>query len=94
MRSWASTFTNAYEIVEQARPFWLRKRGQLSLQEGSGVVDHIVVYEDFDRLGDPEQLRLIPAMNVLEIEYYSPGRAIPLGPPDHPHGAIIVRTKR
>ena len=92
--SWSTTFSNAYDIVEQLRPQWLRKRGTISLNQSSGVVDHIVVYEDHSRLGDPESLRAIAAQDVLEIEFFSPGRAIPMGPPDHPHGAIVVWTKK
>ena len=90
---WGSTFSSAYQIVEQLRPQWLRQRGNVSLSPGSGPVDYIVVYEDRNRMGDPEVLRTISAQNVKEIQHYSTGEAIQFGPPDHPHGAIVVRTK-
>jgi hypothetical protein len=88
-----STYISAYQIVEQLRPHWLQKRGTVSLNPESGMVDYIVVYEDRNRMGDPEALRGIAAQNVSEIQRYSTGDAIPFGPPDHPHGAIVVRTK-
>jgi len=90
---WGPTFSSAYHIVEQLRPNWLRKRGTVSLSSSSGLVDYVVVYEDRNRMGDPESLRRISAQNVLEIQHYSTGEAIQFGPPDHPHGAIVVRTK-
>ena len=90
---WGSTFSSAYQIVEQLRPQWLRKRGTVSLTSSSGLVDYIVVYEDRNRLGTPDELRRIAAQQVKEIQRYTPGEAIQFGPPDHPHGAIVVRTK-
>ncbi len=91
--AWGSTFSSAYQIVEQLRPHWLRQRGNVSLSPSSGLPDYIVVYEDHNRMGNPDELRRIPAQNVLEIQRYSTGEAIQFGPPDHPHGAIVVRTK-
>lgn len=90
---WGPTFSNAYQLVEQLRPHWLLQRGNVSLNPGSGMVDYVVVYEDRNRLGDPDELRTIAAQNVKEIQHYSTGEAIQFGPPDHPHGAIVVRTK-
>ncbi len=93
IEEWGSTFSSAYQIVEQLRPHWLRKRGTVRLDPNSGDIDYIVIYEDRNRMGDPEALRTIAAQNVREIQRYSSGAAIRFGPPDHPHGAIIVRTK-
>jgi len=90
---WAPSFSNAYQMVDQLRPQWLVKRGTVSLTPESGMVDYIVVYEDRNRLGDPEALRAIPAQNIRSIQRFSAGEAIPFGPPDHPHGAIVVWTK-
>ena len=92
IQEWGSTFSSAYQIVEQLRPHWLRKRGKVSLDPNS-TTDYIVVYEDRNRMGDPDVMRTMPAQNVREIQRYSSGEAIRFGPPDHPHGAIMVRTK-
>lgn len=89
---WSSRFPTAYHLVEQLRPQWMRKRGRVSLRGGE-FLDFVVVYEDENRLGDPESLRLIPSQTVLEIQHYTAGEAIQFGPPDHPHGAIVVRTR-
>lgn len=93
IEKWGPTFSSAYQMVEQLRPHWLQKRGTVSLSPGSSMVDYIVIYEDRNRMGDPEALKTIAAQNVKEIQRYTTGEAIQFGPPDHPHGAIVVRTK-
>jgi len=87
------TFANAYEVVEHLRPQWLIKRGTVNIGQSRDFLDYVVVYEDRNRIGDPDALRGIAAVTVLSMKYLSPGEAIPLGPPDHPHGAIVVYTR-
>jgi hypothetical protein len=87
------TFANAYEIVEHLRPQWFNRRGTVNIGGSNDFLDFVVVYEDRNRVGDENSLRGIPAVTVFSLRYLTPGEAIPLGPPDHPHGAIVVYTR-
>jgi len=90
---WGSIFSNAYQIVEQLRPQWLRQGGEHAPTPGPGMIDYIVVYEDRTPMGDPDVLRTIPAQSVREIQRYRTGESLEFSPPDHPYGTIVVRTR-
>ncbi len=91
------TFSNAYEIVRQFRPQWLRKRGQATLSpvnsDGDDFLDYVAVYVDNILAGDPDALQSVSVLSVLEIEHYNTAQAQRLGSRSHPHGAIVVRTR-
>lgn len=84
----ASQYSNAYEIVQNLRPQWLRKRGRHSIyNEGT-----IVVYLDDIRYGSPEALREISAEGVRSIQFLGAAQASNRYGLDHDHGAILVKT--
>lgn len=60
---------NAYDIVRQLRPQWLRSRGPMSVMEPQGELPS--VYVDNMRYGDLEVLQDIPIIEILEIRFIS-----------------------
>ena len=60
---------NAYEIVEQLRPQWLRQRGPTSFMAPQG--ERPAVFVDNIRYGDLEVLRDIPLIEIREIRFVS-----------------------
>jgi hypothetical protein len=58
---------DAYGVVKQLRPQWLRSRGAMSLRLGVGELP--VVYVDDLRAGDLLTLQTIPIIEVAEIRY-------------------------
>ncbi len=58
---------NAYDIVQQLRPQWLRVRGPTSLMEPQGELP--AVYVDNVRYGDLEVLRDIPLIEIRELRF-------------------------
>lgn len=84
----ASQYANAYEIVQNLRPHWLRKRGRQSIyNEGT-----IVIYLDEMRYGGPDALREINGSNIRSIQFLSAAQASSRFGLDHNHGAILVKT--
>ena len=60
---------NAYDIVRQLRPQWLRSRGPTSVMEPQGELPS--VYVDNMRYGDLLVLQDIPLAEILEIRFIS-----------------------
>lgn len=58
---------DAYGVVEQLRPQWLRARGVMSLRLGVGELP--VVYVDDLRFGDILTLQTLPIIEIAEIRY-------------------------
>ena len=82
--------SNAYTVIEDLRPIWLRKRGSTSfLQEGQ-----IRVYQDGVSLGGVENLRNIHPDNIEYIEFLDARQANFRYGSGHEHGAIMVNTRR
>ena len=79
---------NALDIVRSERPQWLFRRGARTV---SGESD-IVIYLDGTRLGGPEMLAEIPAINVDRMRFYSEREAQFRWGVGHLHGAIEVIT--
>lgn len=84
----ATTHVNALQVVESERPQWLFRRGARTV---SGDTD-IVVYLDGARIGGPEVLANIPAINVERMRFYSEREAQFRWGVGHLHGAIEVIT--
>lgn len=83
-------YSTAYDVVQNLRPLWLRKRGATSItQEGE-----IAVYIDGTRYGTPGDLRTISITSVESMRFLSPSEATNRYGTGHTHGAILVRTKR
>ncbi len=82
---------SAYQVVEQHRPQWLRKRGEASVTAPRDVQ----VYLDKNRspLGPPSTLRRLPAMDVDSIVHLSASEAQAEYGLNNVQGAIVVYTK-
>ena len=84
----ASNQMSALEVVQSERPHWLYRRGNRTV---SGDTD-IVVYLDGSRLGGPEALAHIPAINIERMRFLSEREAQFRYGVGHLHGAIEVVT--
>lgn len=81
-----SNGTDLFTTVVSLRPFWLNKRGSQS--------GEVVVYVDNMRYGTARSLGLIDVSTVEWLEYMTgPEASARLGR-GHPHGAILVHTRR
>jgi len=87
-----STATNAYDLVYQARPNWLRGRGSSNLR-GSGPVLP-VVYLAHVRQGSVEVLRGIAITGLLELRYVDAVTATTRYGDGHSGGVIEVDLRR
>ena len=58
---------DAYGVVQQLRPQWLRSRGPASLRDSRGTLP--TVYVDNMRFGDLVTLQNIPIDEIAEIRY-------------------------
>ena len=63
----ASTTTNAWDLITQVRPNWLRGRGTPSLR--TAQIPLPVVYLDDRRQGDLNVLRSFPTGGIAELRY-------------------------
>jgi hypothetical protein len=86
----ASTSPNAYEIVRELRPYWLRPRGQVSPRN---PMPEIAVYLDDIRIGNISELQRIPRTTIKEMRYYSASDATNKWGTGHARGAIAIVTK-
>ena len=83
---------NLYEAIRMQRPQWLTKRGVLSARPGGD--GDIVVYQDGVRTGGPEVLRRLPPEAIESVHFMAAADATTRFGTDHPHGAIIVVSRR
>ena len=63
------TATNAFDIVQQQRPQWIRPRGPTSFMAPEGELP--AVYVDNVRYGDLEVLHDVPINEIVEIRFWS-----------------------
>lgn len=82
----------AFELVQRLRPRWLQRGTPRSV----GLSTLIAVYQDDSRLGGPDEMRLIPVSDVIEIRYLDSAQAgrLPGIGSDHVEAAIVVVTQR
>jgi hypothetical protein len=85
-----SQYSTAYEVVQNLRPLWLRKRGATSFSRETDIA----VYIDGARYGTPDDLRRLSILSVGSMRFLSPSEATNRYGTGHTHGAILVRTKR
>ncbi|MBT8397864.1 MAG: hypothetical protein HKO65_19310 [Gemmatimonadetes bacterium] len=85
----------AYEVVEYARPQWLRPRALRAGATSAMGSDRAgpVVYLDGVRVGTLEELRRLRADAVAEMQYLSPSDATNRFGTNHDSGAILVTTR-
>lgn len=81
--------SNAYELVRELRPAWLRVRGSKSIAQ----VTEVSVFLDGMRLGGPDTLSGIRTSGIKEIRYLTAREAQTRYGMDNTGGAIIVRTR-
>lgn len=79
-------WSNAYAMVRDLRPQWVRTRGIDSFVAPGNVQ----VYLDGVRLGDVELLRSVPTVGIHELEWIDPVAAAGRWGLDHSHGVISI----
>jgi hypothetical protein len=79
----ASSATNAYDVIQQLHPEFLRSSGATTSGSDTGLPD---VYVNNVRFGDPSTLRNIVASNVHEIHFYRGAEAATKYGMQHPQG--------
>lgn len=80
--------TNAYDVVQLLRPWWLNQRGTNILGEQRD--ETIAVYLDGTRVGGIPALREMRAEIVHSIRFMDPAAATFRFGAGHSHGAILV----
>ncbi|MGH7530530.1 MAG: carboxypeptidase-like regulatory domain-containing protein [Gemmatimonadales bacterium] len=83
-----TTATDAYELVRQYRPSWLRWRGPSSIRNPNA--GRLQVYVGGMHWGDVVLLRQIPIGDVLGLQYYSATEATTRFGTGHSGGVIQV----
>jgi len=87
----ASPAHDAFGVVQQYRPQWLRSRGRTSFQDAdAGLVQ---LYVNGSRWGEIERLREIPITEVIEIRYRNGQEATMRYGNNHAGGVIEVRMR-
>lgn len=87
-----STATNAYDLLQQVRPLWLRSRGSADLRGGAPVLP--VVYVTGVRQGGLEVLRGISTLTVRSIRYVDATSATTRYGEGHSGGVIDLTLRR
>jgi hypothetical protein len=87
-----SSATNAYDLVYQVRPLWLRGRGSPNLRGGAPVLP--VVYVGHVRQGSVETLRSFGTNGLLELRYLDATTATTRYGDGHSGGVIEVDVRR
>ena len=82
---------DAYGLVQQYRPVWLRVRGATSFQDQTE--GQVQVYVNGTRWGDVERLRGIPIVDIQELRYRSGAEATMRYGANHAGGVIEVSTR-
>lgn len=89
----ASSATNAYDLVTQVRPNWLRGRGMPSIHRTEPELP--VVYLEDRRQGALEVLRTFPTAGIAELRYINATTATTRYGDGHAGGVIqVVPRKR
>ena len=99
------TAQNVQDLIQRLRPAWFRVRGATSMQSRpvesplGGTVDapigrDIVVYLDGARFGPHGQLRGLAVDAVSQLEFLDGPTATNRFGTGHPHGAILITTRK
>jgi hypothetical protein len=88
----ASNTTNAYDLINQVRPNWLRGRGQPSIRYSQ--VQLPVVYLEDRRQGDLNVLRSFPTGSIAELRYINATTATTRFGNGHAGGVIQIVPRR
>lgn len=98
MREMQSRYDNMYDLIESARPTWLRSRGTTSFGNPDSDPDAPdpglpAVFVDGVEQGRPEALRRIDPSDVAEAEYMSASDATTRYGTGYPGGIIRISTR-
>lgn len=85
------TGLSAYELIDQYKSNWLRKRGQRSIKSPEPI--RVYVDNTGSPYGTVSSLRRINAEDVATIQHFSPQEAQAQFGLGNASGAILVRTK-
>ena len=88
----AAVAQNAYDVIQNLRPSYLRTRGTQSLDPT--VSTQAWVYLDGQRYGDIATLRSMTVDAIEEIRYLNPSLATTKYGVNHTAGAIEVTTRK
>jgi len=86
-----SSVKDAFEAIQLLRPQWLRTRGVSSTSSLEAI--EVATYVNGSRYGGVENLRNVPAANVIELRYLNATDATTLYGTGNLGGAILVKTK-
>jgi hypothetical protein len=86
----ASHAANAFELIQTARPGWLRKHGAVSFR----MDGDILVYLDDVRLGGLDALHSQPLSGIDSIRFLDATTASARFGLSHPHGAIQIFARK
>ncbi len=84
----SSAANNAFDLIRNLRPLWLRGRGSKSVRYG--MASYPVIYVDGSRYANINSLATIPAGNIVQIQFMSAGDATIRFGVNHPGGAILI----
>lgn len=84
-----TTASDAYILIQELRPNWLRQRGRASINRPSPRV----VYLDNVRLGDLQSLRQISPTSIERIRFLDSRDATQRFGTGHVNGAILIFTR-
>ena len=85
-----TTATDAYSIVQELRPMWMRSRGTISIHDPTA--GNVQVYLNGQQFGELSRLREIPAQEIREIRFFTGSEAQLRFGAGHEGGVIDVRT--
>jgi len=88
----ASSTTNAWDLISQVRPNWLRGRGTPSLRDTQILLP--VVYLEDRRQGDVEILRSFHTGGIAELRYINATTATTRFGNGHAGGVIQIVPRR
>jgi len=78
---------DAYDMVANLRPLWLRQRGADTI---TGEQGEIQILLDGVRLGGPSALRNMPLSGIASLQYFDPVTAASRFGLGFSHGAIYI----
>ncbi|MFQ5769479.1 MAG: hypothetical protein ACE5HX_03015 [bacterium] len=82
--------SNAYDLIKNLRPQWLRARGTKSIKYEQASFP--LVYVNESRLGSVNALTTISTEQITEIEFLNSGDATIRFGLNHASGAILITT--
>ena len=83
-----SAATNAYDLIRNLRPLWLRGRGQKSFRNSQAA--YPVIYVNGDRHGGIDTLSSLSAANISEVQFLGASDATIRYGLNHAGGAILI----